>query len=184
METFSALLAICARNSPITGEFPSQRPVTRSFDVFFDLRLNKRLSKQSWGFWSEVPSRSLWRHCKDASYQFIKGEITTHFPIASDFSEQKLEWMFTHSNQIRLCHIGLTLAPEALWFRYNYEYIDLTFKQSMKISFQSSYTNFTTAHMALLVNSVEIRLVELHTYIHIYSRRLPICMLIYCEWLT
>ena len=42
METFSALLAICP------GEFPSQRPVTRSFEVFFDLRLNKRLSKQSW----------------------------------------------------------------------------------------------------------------------------------------
>ena len=46
METFSALLAICARNSPVTGEFPTQRPVTRSFDVLFDLRLNKRLSKQ------------------------------------------------------------------------------------------------------------------------------------------
>ena len=40
-----------------------QRPVTRSFDVFFDLRLNKRLSKQSWGWWFETPSRSLWRHC-------------------------------------------------------------------------------------------------------------------------
>ena len=39
METFSALLAICAGNSPATGEFPAQRPVTRSFDVFFDLRL-------------------------------------------------------------------------------------------------------------------------------------------------
>ena len=39
METFSALLALCAGNSPVTGEFPSQRPVTRSFDVFFDLRL-------------------------------------------------------------------------------------------------------------------------------------------------
>ena len=49
MKTFSALLAICAGNSPIAGEFPAQRPVTRSFDVFFDLRLNKRLSKQSWG---------------------------------------------------------------------------------------------------------------------------------------
>ena len=36
METFSALLALCAGNSPVTGEFPSQRPVTRSFDVFFD----------------------------------------------------------------------------------------------------------------------------------------------------
>ena len=39
METFSALLALCAMNSPVTGEFPAQRPVTRSFDVFFDLRL-------------------------------------------------------------------------------------------------------------------------------------------------
>ena len=44
METFSALLAICAGNSPVTGELPAQRPVTRSFDVFFDLRLNKRLT--------------------------------------------------------------------------------------------------------------------------------------------
>ena len=49
MDTFSALLALCAGNSPVPGEFPSQRSVTRSFDVFFDLRLNKRLSKQSWG---------------------------------------------------------------------------------------------------------------------------------------
>ena len=40
METFSALLAICAGNSPVTVEFPSQRPVTRSSDVSFDLRLN------------------------------------------------------------------------------------------------------------------------------------------------
>ena len=44
----SALLAICAGNSPVPGEFHAQRPVIRSFDVFFDLRLNKRLSKQSW----------------------------------------------------------------------------------------------------------------------------------------
>ena len=64
METFSALLANCAGNSPVTGEFSAQRPVTRSFDVFFDLRLNmlnKRLSKQSWGWWFETLSRSLWR---------------------------------------------------------------------------------------------------------------------------
>ena len=45
------------------GEFPAQRPVTRSFDVFFDLRLNKRLSKQPWGWWFETPSWSLWRQC-------------------------------------------------------------------------------------------------------------------------
>ena len=63
METFSAWLAICAGNSPVPGEFPAQRPVTRSFDVFFDLRLNKRLSKQSWGWWFDTLSRPLWRHC-------------------------------------------------------------------------------------------------------------------------
>ena len=62
METFSALLAICVGNSPVTGEYPAQRPVTRSFDVFFDLRLHERLSKQSWGWWFETLSRPLWRH--------------------------------------------------------------------------------------------------------------------------
>ena len=50
------------------GEFPTQRPVTRSFDVFFDLRLNKRLSKQSWGWWFETLSRSLWRHCNETNW--------------------------------------------------------------------------------------------------------------------
>ena len=65
METFSALLAICAGNSPVPDEFPAQRPVMRSFDVFFDLRLNKRLSKQSWGWWFETLSRPLWRHNND-----------------------------------------------------------------------------------------------------------------------
>ena len=59
METFSALVALCAGNSPVTGEFPAQRPVTEGFDVFFDLRLNKSLRKQSWGRWFETPSRSL-----------------------------------------------------------------------------------------------------------------------------
>ena len=62
-ETFSTLLAICAGNSLVTGEFPTQRPVTQSLDVFFDLCLNKCLSKQSWGWWFEMPSHLSWRHC-------------------------------------------------------------------------------------------------------------------------
>ena len=54
---------------PLCGEFtghrwiPAQRPVTRSFCVFFDLRLNKHLSKQSWDWWFQTPSSPLWRHC-------------------------------------------------------------------------------------------------------------------------
>ena len=63
------------------GEFPTQRPVTRSFDVFFDLRLNKPLSKQPWGWWFETISRSLWRHRNAydiSSKQSIKLLVITH----------------------------------------------------------------------------------------------------------
>ena len=67
MDTLSALLVICAGNSPVPGEFPAQRPVTRSFNVFFDLRLNKRLSKQSWSWWFETLPCPLWRHCNEVS---------------------------------------------------------------------------------------------------------------------
>ena len=44
------------------GEFPAQKPVTWSFDVYFDLRLNKRLCKQSWGWWFETLLCPLWHH--------------------------------------------------------------------------------------------------------------------------
>ena len=44
MEIFSALLALCAGKSPVTDGFPEQKSVTRSFDVYFDVRRNKRPS--------------------------------------------------------------------------------------------------------------------------------------------
>ena len=58
------------------GEFPTQRPVTWSFDVFFH-RLNKRLSKQPWGWWFETPSWSLWRQCNDTN---MKGHLLRRMP--------------------------------------------------------------------------------------------------------
>ena len=75
METFSALLAICVGNSPVPVNSP-HKPVTRSFDVFFDLRLNKRLNKQSWGWWFETLSRSLWRHCNG---WYSTCSVTSHY---------------------------------------------------------------------------------------------------------
>ena len=77
METFYALLAICAGNWPVPGEFPTQRPVTRSFDVFFALRPNKCLSKQSWGWWFETPSHPLWIHRNDISDPFWRSFLST-----------------------------------------------------------------------------------------------------------
>ena len=69
METFSTLLALCEGNSPVTGEFPSQRPVMWSFDVFFDLRVNRQFSKQLRCWWLETPSYSLWHHCNAHLYK-------------------------------------------------------------------------------------------------------------------
>ena len=62
MEIFFALLVLCGGNPQVTSEFPSQRPLTRSFDIFFDPRPNLQLSKQWRSRWFETPYRSLWRH--------------------------------------------------------------------------------------------------------------------------
>ena len=83
MEAFSTLLALCAGNSP------SQRPVTRSFEFFFDLRLNKSLSKQSWGWWFGTPSRSLWRH----SISVVSSQVSLDY---SAFTPQTLTTLPTH----------------------------------------------------------------------------------------
>ena len=64
IETFSALLALCAGNSPVTGEFPAQRLVTRSFDAFLSAP-EFPVGKQSWGWWCETSSHLLWRHYND-----------------------------------------------------------------------------------------------------------------------
>ena len=61
----------------VPGEFPSQRPVTRSFDVFFHLCLNKQLSTQSRLWWFETPSHPLWRHCNDISIK-LRGDTNQH----------------------------------------------------------------------------------------------------------
>ena len=86
METFSALLAICVGNSPVTGEFPAQRPVTRSFRVFFNLRLNKPSSKQLWGWWFETLSPHydiivMGNHYIYALIRLITSHSLTHWPL-------------------------------------------------------------------------------------------------------
>ena len=51
-------------SGPLCGEFTGHRwiPRTKAIDVFFDLRLNKRMSKQWWGWWFVTSRHSLWRH--------------------------------------------------------------------------------------------------------------------------
>ena len=75
METFSALLALSEGKPPATGGLPSQRPVTRSSDVFFGQRMNKRMIKKLRRRWFETPSCQLWRHCNEKHHQTPSSEI-------------------------------------------------------------------------------------------------------------
>ena len=83
-----------AGNSSVTGEFPAQRPVTRSSDVFFELCLNKRLSKQSWDWWFETPSCSLWRHRNVVWHMGTALSSLTYLPLAPHIcvSERGHHW--------------------------------------------------------------------------------------------
>ena len=78
--------------------FPSQKPVTRIFDVFFDRRLNKRLSKQSRRWWFETPSRSLWRHC----HVFCWGQGNGRFHPYINGLVQKRRNPIAHALELRL----------------------------------------------------------------------------------
>ena len=79
------------------GEFPAQWPVTRSFDVFFDLRLNKRLSKQPWGWWFETPHWSLWRQCNAIPPNKIL-TIVTHDMMTSSSKLFLHHWLLVMGN--------------------------------------------------------------------------------------
>ena len=106
METFSALLAICAGNSPVPGEFPAQRPVTRSFDVLFDLRLNKRLSKQTWGWWFETLSRPLWRNCNVIQSRYQINLSTIPWVLVQRWSWPKPQALHRPSHTRHSHHAG------------------------------------------------------------------------------
>ena len=105
---------------PLCGEFighqwiPLTRPVTRSFD----LRLNKRLSKQSWGWWFETPSRSLWRHC-NAIYPMLQAITRTNVDSASKVFcgthlrviQKKCSWTEIHNTCLKITLLKLLPPP-------------------------------------------------------------------------
>ena len=85
-------------NSPVSGEIPAQRPVSRGFDVFFDLRPNKRLSKQSRGWWFETSSRPLWRHRNVGREKISQKTQKNHVEISWKKSQVIGQWSHTFEN--------------------------------------------------------------------------------------
>ena len=122
VETFSALLALCAGISPVTGEFTSQRPVTRSFGVFFDLRLNKRFSEQSGGWWFATLSHPLRRHCNGTVHHYEDKEPLVSYDQHNGcwwFGDARSQGIGSHGDGllpgIRTRGIDISLIWTNLW---------------------------------------------------------------------
>ena len=106
---FFASLALCAGNSPVTGEFPSQEPVTLSFDVFFDLYLNKRLSKAPRRRWFETGS--LWRHCSE----LVKSTSCLNSTGSTLYSEGSFVRRFFSPKPFEVAMVWRTYGPKVLY---------------------------------------------------------------------
>ena len=121
----------------------SLRPMTRSFDVFFDQRLNKRLRKQSWGWWFKTPWRSLGRHCN--------GLLTSLIPLnciqlMSSYHRGKLRYMYPFNIQtphfisqtpIFFYKLGFLLGNQSYPPWYNFNIVDTIWKRT-----QVSYCHY------------------------------------------
>ena len=121
----SALLAHCAGNSPVTAEFRSQRPVTRSFDIFFDLDRTKRLNIESKRWWFETPSRPFGRHRYDNYSRFHswKGKwwMETRFHYVKRFNRRKMlisqlhRFWYTVILSFMLIMLHVTMINSSMW---------------------------------------------------------------------
>ena len=111
METFSASLAIYVGNSPVPGEFPAQRPVRWSFDVCFDVRLNKQLRKQSWGWWFETPLCPLWHHINGHEEIINPPWCQYYHWQPARFNSAISGWNSFSSNDLAVVNLGLNRLP-------------------------------------------------------------------------
>ena len=108
------------------GEFPAQRPVTRSFNVFFDLRPNKRLSKQPWGWWFEAPSWSLWRQCNGVPglYSIMPGKyLCICLQTPANRCRCICIYIYIYLNRIRELYRSIRVQYK-VWFAYIINSID------------------------------------------------------------
>ena len=99
----NVLMALCAGNSPVISEFHRQRPVTRNFGIFFDLHLNKQLSKQLRCQWFETPPRSLWRHCNEVIIYTYSVSMSVVF--VNETPGTVVYWQMIYNTWVMFCHV-------------------------------------------------------------------------------
>ena len=122
------------------GELPTQRPVTRSFDVFFDLCLNNRLSKQPWGWWFETPAWSLWRHRND----YFQGTCSIRCSPWSHYLSQLWfigNWIIVNHSQWNLNQNTIIFIQKCTWI-YRLKIFNHFARDSMRLQRRSLRTTF------------------------------------------
>ena len=128
---------------------PPQRPVMRSFDVFFDLRLIKRLRKQSWGWWFEMLSRPLWRYCNDWNDITYSGAWDYHNQIVDSYTTL----LSVSSLSIGLCTAVCPIQyRETMWSRFMWPLVICTINKSPLTFFV--YSNNVTCFMCNILNAI------------------------------
>ena len=125
---------------PFARGIPTQRQVTRSFDVFFDLRPNKRLSKQSWGWWFETPSIPLWCHFNVQQVMDAVGDSEVIW-----FSAWASQCVDTHQSYERPFHITGHMCGEFTRGPF-YQYCVLGMDKSSHPKPSIGY-NYTSMHI-------------------------------------
>ena len=140
METFSTYLAICAGNSPVNSLHKGQG--CRALMLFFDLRLNKRLSKQSWGWWFETPSRPLWRHNNTIEYR-SRNEISNVWNTISS-----IVFMYYMCHHWYYCGLQVYILSEQLWLRQHYQ----SSIWGMYVSSQKGYVLYVEYMLCVVMN--------------------------------
>ena len=170
------LLVNCAGNSLVIGEFLAQRPVTRSFDVFFDLRLNKRLSKQSWGWWFEMPSHPLWRHYNVKRQSASNYVIVPQYLCALCFYifdvplmnsiQMVCDFMNKSNNQfLRYTHLIMALS-------YRWIYLDVLYTIFARVMSDLNLSNMILGHVMILYHR-RLRLDPLRSFKIALEMNLP-----------
>ena len=120
MGTFSAKLTFFEGNLLVTSGFPSKRPAIRSFNIFFDLRLNKRLNKQSRRRRFETPSPLSWLHCNEVmirAMEYILWILGPHSRVEKSHIYID-EYNFTHESIINNWRMYV-MSFDSLQWRHN-----------------------------------------------------------------
>ena len=130
----------------VTSEFPTQRAVPRSFDIFFDLHLNKRLSKQSWGWWFETPSHPLWHHCNSIPVTIVYERNTFATGLLIYWGSWCKSQTMSHLTvviSLNLCRLTTTTKPKwhsppNIWYKSHLIPILKCFSSRLAVVFSQS----------------------------------------------